>query len=304
MVAEVDVEAVNETVLSSMRKHTMSIKKVLLGTMFCAGLWTSASNATESTVLKIATEGGYAPWNFTKPGGQLDGFEIDLTHDLCQRMKVTCEIAAQDWDGLIPSLNAGKIDAIVAAMSITEKRQQVIGFSRPYAAPINGFMVMDKGALTALPGAGSSVDLDQNEAGAHALIEKMRPLLKGKTLGVQGSTTASAFAEKYLADLVEVRTYKTVDEHNLDLLSGRIDAVLANAVVLKLATEGSTMQGSKLAGPVFAGGVFGPGIGVGLRKSDLELKERFDQAITAAVADGTVKRLSEKWLKLDVTPLK
>jgi octopine/nopaline transport system substrate-binding protein len=189
-------------------------------------------------------------------------------------------------------------------MSITEKRQQVIGFSRPYAAPLNGFLVMDKGTLSALPGAGSSVDLDQDEAGAKALIEQMRPLLKGKVLGVQGSTTASAFAEKYLSDLVEVREYKTVDAHNLDLLSGRIDAVLANAVVLKLATEEGTMHGSKMVGPIFAGGVFGPGIGVGLRKNDSDLKARYDQAITAAVADGTVKRLSEKWLKLDVTPLK
>ncbi len=282
----------------------MSLKVVLLGSMLCAGLWMSAAQATETPVLKIVTEGGYAPWNFVKPGGQLDGFEIDLAHDLCRRMNVTCEIVAQDWDGLIPSLNAGKFDAIMAGMSITEKRQQVIGFSRPYAAPLNGFLVMDKGTLTALPGAGSNVDLDHDEAGVKALIEQMKPLLKGKVLGVQGSTTASAFAEKYLSDLVEVREYKTVDAHNLDLLSGRIDAVLANAVVLKLATEQATMQGSKMAGPIFAGGVFGPGIGVGLRKTDVELKAHFDQAITAAVADGTVKGLSEKWLKLDVTPLK
>ncbi|MGY2224377.1 transporter substrate-binding domain-containing protein [Pseudomonas gingeri] len=282
----------------------MFLKEVLLGSLLCSGLWVSASYATEAPVLKIATEGAYAPWNFTRPGGQLDGFEIDLARELCDRMKARCEVVAQDWDGLIPSLNAGKFDAIMAGMSITEKRQQVIGFSRPYAAPLNGFLVMDQGTLTGLPGAGRSVDLDQDEAGTKALVEQMRPLLKGRVLGVQGSTTASAFAEKYLADLVEVREYKTVDAHNLDLLSGRIDAVLANAVVLKLATEAADMHGSKMAGPIFAGGVFGPGIGVGLRKNDDALKARFDQAITAAVADGTVRRLSEKWLKLDVTPLK
>ncbi|NWA02358.1 lysine/arginine/ornithine ABC transporter substrate-binding protein [Pseudomonas gingeri] len=282
----------------------MSLKEVLLGSLLCGGLWVSASHAAEAPVLKIATEGAYAPWNFTRPGGQLDGFEIDLAHELCERMKARCEVVAQDWDGLIPSLNAGKFDAIMAGMSITEKRQQVIGFSRPYAAPLNGFLVMGQGALSGLPGAGRSIDLDQDEAGAKALVEQMRPLLKGKVLGVQGSTTASAFAEKYLADLVEVREYKTVDAHNLDLLSGRIDAVLANAVVLKLATEAADMHDSKMVGPIFAGGVFGPGIGVGLRKNDDALKARFDQAITAAVADGTVRRLSEKWLKLDVTPLK
>jgi octopine/nopaline transport system substrate-binding protein len=276
--------------------------KVMLGSVLAVCLSGTGVQAAEQPVLKIVTEGAYAPWNFIRPGGQVDGFEIDLAHDLCTRMQVRCEITAQDWDGLIPSLNAGKFDAIMAGMSITEKRQEVIAFSRPYAAPLNSFLVMDKGSLAALPGAQAVINLDQNEAGAKALVEQMKPLLKGKVLGVQGSTTASAFAAKYLSDIVEVREYKTVDAHNLDLLSGRIDAVLANAVVLKQATGQADMQGTKLAGPIFAGGVFGPGIAVGLRKGDSELKAHFDQAITAAVADGTLKKLSEKWLKLDVTP--
>lgn len=278
-------------------------KKCLLGTVLGMSLGAMGAYADDAPVLKIATEGAYAPWNFVKPGGQLDGFEIDLARELCARMKARCEVVAQDWDGLIPSLNAGKFDAIMAGMSITAQRQQVIGFSRPYAAPLNGFMVMGNGPLAAMVPAGT-LDLDQDEAGAKAAVAKLAPLLKGKVLGVQGSTTASAFAEKYLGDLMEVREYKTVDAHNLDLVSGRIDAVLANAVVLKLATEEANMQGAKMAGPIVAGGVFGPGIAVGLRKGDAALKARFDQAIDEEIADGSLKKLSEKWLKLDVTPNK
>src|ERR687890_117248 len=84
--------------------------------------------------VKIATEGAYAPWNFTGAGGKLEGFEIDLANDLCARMKVKCEIVAQDWDGIIPALQAKKYDAIMAGMSITDKRLEVINFSRTYAA--------------------------------------------------------------------------------------------------------------------------------------------------------------------------
>lgn len=280
------------------------IRHCLLGTVLGLSLGSVMAYADDAPVLRIATEGAYAPWNFIKPGGQLDGFEIDLAHELCARIKAKCEVVAQDWDGLIPSLNAGKFDAIMAGMSITEKRQQVIGFSRPYAAPLNGLLVMGNSPLAGLADASATFDLDGNEAGAKAWVAKMTPLLKGKVLGVQGSTTASAFADKYLAGLMEVREYKTVDAHNLDLVSGRIDAVLANAVVLKLATEQPSMQGSKLAGPIFAGGVFGPGIAIGLRKDDSTLKARLDQAINEEIADGSLKKLSEKWLKLDVTPLK
>jgi octopine/nopaline transport system substrate-binding protein len=285
------------------QEETPMFKKCLLGTVLGMSLGAMGAYADDAPVLKIATEGAYAPWNFVKPGGQLDGFEIDLAHELCARMKARCEVVAQDWDGLIPSLNAGKFDAIMAGMSITAQRQQVIGFSRPYAAPLNGFMVMGNGPLATMVPAGT-LDLDQDEAGAKAAVAKLAPLLKGKVLGVQGSTTASAFAEKYLGDLMEVREYKTVDAHNLDLVSGRIDAVLANAVVLKLATEEATMQGARMAGPIVAGGVFGPGIAVGLRKGDATLKARFDQAIDEEIADGSLKKLSEKWLKLDVTPSK
>ncbi|MDC6378877.1 transporter substrate-binding domain-containing protein [Pseudomonas graminis] len=281
----------------------MRFKSLMLSAVMLSGVCAATANADEAPLVRISTEGAYAPWNFIKPGGQLDGFEIDLAHDLCERMKVRCEITAHDWDGLIPSLNAGQTDAIIAGMSITPKRQEVIGFSRAYAAPVNGFLVTDGSSLASLPGAGTSINLDKDEEGAEALLAKMTPLLKGKVLGVQGSTTASAFAEKYLSKIVEVREYKTVDAHNMDLISGRIDAVLANAVILNLAKQEPSMQGATMAGPLFSGGVFGPGIGVGLRKSDTELKAKFDAVITSAVKDGTVKKLSEKWLKSDVTPL-
>lgn len=281
----------------------MQFKNLMLSAVLFSSVCASFANAEDSQVIRIATEGAYAPWNFVKPGGQLDGFEIELAHDLCERMKAKCEISAHDWDGLIPSLNGGQIDAIMAGMSITPKRQEVIGFSRTYAAPLNGFLVLDNSSLAKLPGDAKSINLDKDEVEAEALINQMAPLLKGKIIGVQGSTTASAFAEKYLSKVVEVREYKTVDAHNMDLMSGRIDAVLANAVVLKLATQDPSLKGTNMAGPIFSGGVFGPGIGLGLRKSDTALKAKFDEAITAAVKDGTVKKLSEKWLKFDVTPL-
>src|SRR6478736_6196693 len=89
--------------------------------------------AAQGKTVKIATEGAYAPWNFTGAGGKLEGFEIDLANDLCGRMKVKCEVVPQDWDGIIPALNAKKYDVIMAGMSITEERKKVIDFSVLYA---------------------------------------------------------------------------------------------------------------------------------------------------------------------------
>src|SRR5829696_2823829 len=118
----------------------MKLVKLTSLSLLSAMLAIGAASAQEKTV-KIATEGAYAPWNFTGAGGKLEGFEIDLANDLCGRMKVKCEIIAQDWDGIIPALQAKKYDAIMAGMSVTDERKKVIEFSRAYANSPNGFLV-------------------------------------------------------------------------------------------------------------------------------------------------------------------
>ena len=252
--------------------------------------------------VKIATEGAYAPWNFTGAGGKLEGFEIDLANDLCARMKVKCEIVAQDWDGIIPALQAKKYDAIMAGMSITDERQKVISFSAPYANDPNGLLVPKNSDLAKMPGTGQRYSLNTPEAEAQKAIDAMKPLLKGKTIGVQGATTHANFAEKYLKGTVEVREYKSTEAHDLDLAAGRVDGVLADSATLRGTLEKPEFKDFALVGPGFTGGVLGRGVGVGLRKDDTELKAMFDDAIKAVVADGTLKKISEKWFKSDLTP--
>ncbi|NOV16594.1 transporter substrate-binding domain-containing protein [Ensifer adhaerens] len=257
--------------------------------------------AAQDKVLTIATEGAYAPWNFSGPNGTLDGFEIDLAKVLCERMKVKCEIVAQNWDGIIPSLTARKYDAIMAGMSITPKREEVIAFSTPYAAGINAFAVAADSPLADMPGTGESYSLDSQADEAKAHIDEIAKLLDGKAVGVQGSTTASAFMETYFKDAADIKEYKSTEEHNFDLVNGRVDAVLANATVLTESLAKPDMQGAKISGPLFSGGIFGF-IAVGLRKEDTALKMQFDEAIEGALTDGTVKELSLKWFKIDITP--
>ncbi len=273
-----------------------------LKTILCAALLLVAGQAAaQEKSITIATEGGYAPWNFSGPGGKLDGFEIDLANALCEKMKAKCQIVAQNWDGIIPSLTGKKYDAIMAGMSVTPKRQEVIGFSIPYAAGINGFAVMGDSKLAEIPGTGETYSLDSQADAAKKAIADISSFLNGTTVGVQGSTTASTFLDKYFKGSVDIKEYKSVEEHNLDLTSGRLDAVLANATVLAAAIEKPEMKGAKLVGPLFSGGEFGV-VAVGLRKEDTALKADFDAAIKAASEDGTIKTLSLKWFKVDVTP--
>jgi octopine/nopaline transport system substrate-binding protein len=263
----------------------------------------AAAQGKKWDTVKIATEGAYAPWNMQTAGGKLEGFEIDLANELCARMKVKCEIVAQDWDGIIPALSAKKYDAIMAGMSITEERMKTIDFSRSYANDPNGWLVPKNSDLAKMPGTGTKLNLDTQTAEAQKAIDAVKPVVKGKTVGVQGSTTHANFVEKYFKDAVTVREYKNTEAHDLDLAAGRIDAVTADSATLRGTLEKPEFKDYVLVGPGFVGGVLGKGVGVGLRKEDADLKKMFSDAIDAAIKDGTVKKLSDKWFKADLTPV-
>jgi octopine/nopaline transport system substrate-binding protein len=283
----------------------MRLSKILALVFLAAAFLTGGDALAQGkqwTKIRIATEGAFRPWNFTEPDGKLNGFEIDLYQDLCARMKVECEISAQSFDGMIPALNAGKFDAIMAGMSATAKREEVIAFSTSYGTTGQSFGVLKSGSVTALPGQGEVYSLDSNEAGALKAIAALKPVLQGRVIGVQTASIAAGFMDKYLKGVVETREYKTTEQHDLDLLAGRVDLIMASMAYLSGVAAKPDFADLAIVGPRFQGGVLGRGSSVGLRKSDPELKTMFDAAINAAKTDGTIQRLSQKWFGFDVTP--
>ena len=282
----------------------MKISTIATALAVAASLLTGAAGAEDKTWTKItiATEGAFPPYNLTKPDGTLDGYEIELAHYLCAHMKVECTIVPQAFDGMIPALDAGKFDAIMAGMSATEKRKEAIDFSISYGSTGQAFATLKGSDLENLPLKGELFSLATNEAGARKAAEDLKPLLEGKTIGVQTALIAVRFVDEYLKDAVAVREYKTTEQHDLDLVAGRVDLVMASMGYLMTAVEKPGNADMAIVGPRFQGGMLGAGSSVGLRKSDPELKALFDDAITAAKADGTIKRLSEKWFGFDLTP--
>ena len=257
------------------------------------------ANAQDGKSIKIATEGAFPPWNAVDTTGKPIGFDIDVGMALCARARLKCEFVAQAWDGIIPALNIGKFDAIMAGMSITEKRKQVITFSDPYALTSNYFVVRKSSDLPEMA-SNSKVNLSSEAEEERGILQALKDNLKGKTIGVQGSTNAEAFVREYLGDTVEIWTYDKQDNLNLDLVAGRIDGGLADYSVWKAFLESRDGAMAVLYGPRISGGLFGPGVGIGLRKQDKELAEQFNEAIEAIEADGSLKKISLKWFGADL----
>ncbi|TIU88540.1 MAG: transporter substrate-binding domain-containing protein, partial [Mesorhizobium sp.] len=184
--------------------------------------------AKDWKTVSVAMEGSYAPWNQTDPSGKIVGFEVDILNDVCARAKLECNIVAQDWDGVIPGLTAGKFDIVMDGMSITEERMKTIDFSIPYASSPVAFLADKNGPLANLSNSGKMIDLSKDDAESEAALDTLRKELTGKNVGLQVSTTEATFADKYLKDVANVHEYKTTDEHDLDLMAGRIDVAFAD----------------------------------------------------------------------------
>jgi len=281
----------------------MKLFKLALAATAALGLASGATAASaQARKVKIATEGAYAPWNFTNAAGKLEGFEIDLAADLCKRAGFDCEVVAQDWDGIIPSLAAKKYDAIMAGMNITDKRLEVINFTQAYASGPHGLMAL-KGAKFAAPLPTGKFNLTTGKAEADKAIEAIKAAVKGKIVGVQVSTTNANFVNEFLkGSVAEVREYKTTEQHDLDLAAGRIDFAFAAHSAFAATIDSPAGKDMEIVGPALNGGVLGRGVAVGLRKDDADLRDGFDKAIAAAKADGTIAALTKKWFKIDMTP--
>ena len=236
------------------------MKKIIMGAAALAMTATVAFADGHAKTIRMGTEGAYAPYNFLNDAGEVDGFEREVGDELCKRAELTCEWVTNEWDSIIPNLTSGNYDTIIAGMSITAERDEVIDFTQDYFPPSASVYV----ALSA--------DAD----------------VKGGVIAAQTSTIQSGYIAESGATLLEFATY---DETIAAVRSGEADAVFADKDPLNATVEES---GGEL---VFTGPSvqLGGGVGMGLRESDTELKAKFDAAITSMKADGSLNALIKKW---------
>ena len=255
------------------------MKKWILAAAVVTALGTTAVQAKEWKTVRFGIEGAYPPFSWTEPNGELRGFDVDMANALCKELDAKCQIVAQDWDGIIPSLLARKYDAIIAAMSITEERKKRVDFTGKYALIPNKFVAKK----------GTEIDFTKDG-------------LKGVKVGVQRATTH----DKYLSDnfdgSVEIVRYGSFDDAYLDLKAGRIATVLGDASALeegllnKPGGDGYEFIGPSLTDPKW----FGDGFGIAVRKQDKDLTKQLDEAIKSLREKGIYQQIASKYFAYDV----
>jgi len=255
----------------------MKLSYLLAAVGMAFGLSVQAADLKD---LRIGTDATYEPFEYKSPEGKLVGFEIDLANALCAEMKRKCVFVESPWDGIVPSLLAKKYDMITSGMTVTDQRKKPVAFSDKIT-DIPYRVIVKRGS-----------GLDGSPAS-----------LKGKKIGVLKGSTQEKYANGELKKVgVIVVPYEAQDQVYLDIKSGRLDGTVADVIEV---TGGflSKPEGKDygVVGPeLYIPKYFGTGAGFALRKGETALKAELNAAIKAIRANGTYKKINDKYFKIDV----
>jgi lysine/arginine/ornithine transport system substrate-binding protein len=259
-----------------MKTFPLLLRVTLLAVAIAATATTPAL-AKDPNVLRLGIDPSYPPMDVKMPDGHVTGFDVDLADEICRRIAMHCEWVEMEFSGVIPALQARKIDAIVSSMAITEKRMQQIAFSTK--------LFQFKSRLIAKTGTPLTVSAEG---------------LRGKRIGVQSGTQFETYVQKnWQPGGAEVVAYQSQEGVFDDLIAGRLDAALLGSVE----AANGFLKTPKGKGFGFIGGPLemgDHGTGIGLRKEDVALKDKIDRAIAAMRADGTYQKIAAKYFDFDV----
>jgi len=217
----------------------------------------ATSTAWAGDVIRMGTEGAYPPYNFINDAGEVDGMERELGDEVCKRAGLTCTWVTNDWDSIIPNLVSGNYDTIIAGMSITASRDEVIDFTEAYIpADPSGYLALD-------------ANLDVASA----------------VIAVQSATIQASFVAEKGWTMVE---YASTDDTIAAVLNGEADAVLGGLVSISEYANDELVVLERQE-------TIGGGVAMGIRESNGDLKAKFNKAIQSMKADGSLNALILKW---------
>jgi len=252
------------------------MKKLILALALGA---VAATASAQGNDLRVAIDPTYEPFTFKTADGKPTGFDVDIASAVCDQIKRKCVFVEQVWDSMIPGLQAKKYDVIISSMSITEDRLKVVDFTDKYYNTPSKIAIRN--------------DIKFTDAAS----------LKGKKIGVLKGSTQEKYANGELKKAgVIVIPYEAQDQVYLDIKSGRLDGTVADVIEV---TGGflSKPEGKDygVVGPeLYIPKYFGTGAGFAIRKGETALKTELNAAIKAIRANGTYKKINDKYFKIDV----
>jgi len=246
-----------------MKKLTILITSLTL-------LLFNISHAADIKTIRFATEATYPPFEYIDSTGKIKGFDIDIGYALCAQIKAQCEFSNQPFNSLIPSLKIGKFDAIISALGVTEERKKQVAFSNSYYEPSGSFVALNS---------------------KHYKISDM----DGKIIGVQQGSTFEKYLQVKYGKKVSIKTYASIQDTFLDLISGRVDVVLSDTPIAQAWLKQNNTKYSIVEKPIIDQEYFGTGYGIAVRQDEVDLLNALNTALTTIKANGTYNKITKQY---------
>ncbi|ERG67203.1 transporter substrate-binding domain-containing protein [Exiguobacterium chiriqhucha] len=233
-----------------------------------AACGTETDSGSEEAVITVGTEATYPPFTY-KDKGEITGYDIDVLNEAAERAGYTVEYEPMDFKGLVPALDAERIDMIANQMSITPEREEKYAFSTPYAV------------------SGAQVIVASDNEDIQGIDD-----LDGKDVG---STQGSVYAQLAEEAGAEVKFYKGANQVLQDLQVGRLDAALNDRLFILTELE-KTGYDVKAVGDVFNKSEAGY-----MTRQDSDVLDKLDDALAEMQEDGTMAEIGEKYFGEDIS---
>lgn len=239
---------------------------------------TEVASALDKDTLIVGLDNTFAPMGFKDESGEIVGFDVDLAKALGEKLGKTIEFQGIDWSMKETELKSGNIDFIWNGYTITEERKAQVAFGTPY--------LKNRQIIVTL------ADSDINS----------KADLAGKTVAAQtGSSAVDAIEAEpdVLASFKDGKpvTYESNNDVLMDLEAGRVDAVVADEVIVRYYISKKGEEKFKVLSEDFGDEEYG----VGMRQSDTDLVEAFNKAYADLKEEGKLAEISTKWFGEDIT---
>ena len=247
----------------------MMITTLLLSFML-TGCGQNAATTTppaKAKAIRVGSETTYMPFEFQdEKSKEYTGFDIELMKAIGKQMGTEIQFTSMNFDGLIPALEAGNVDVLISALTITPERATKVTFSDPYYK------------------SGLSILVRADEKNIKGLKD-----LEGKKIGVQIGTSGADEAKKIPGAII--REFNTVDQHNMELKAKGVDAVINDLPVHEYYITKNGAADAKIVGDVLNSEDFG----IAITKKDPELAKKINKALAELKANGEYEKIYVKW---------
>jgi polar amino acid transport system substrate-binding protein len=230
-------------------------------------------------VLRFITEGEFPPFNYFDDEGVLTGFNVDLARAICLEVNAACDVQAKPWDDLLPALQRGEADGVIAGHVVSAAALKKVDFTDRYFHFPGRFAGKRGGAR----------------------IEITPDGIDGKKVAVSKETAHQAYLSTFFR-LTQIQVFDTPDLAREALAAGKVDLLFDDAVSLAFWINGTVSKEccEFKGGPFLEPRYFGEGIAIAIPKTDPELKQLLNGALRRVRTSGRFDELMMQYFRMHI----